>query len=75
MYTLEMRKTGQGAKSQNLYYNENIPITLEKHLGPQKWYEHLTLNSDTLIGHCHISPSQEYNFIVRFSTTTLVTAL
>ena len=32
-----------------------------------------TLNSDTLIGHCHIC-SQEYNFIARFSTTTLVIA-
>ena len=34
-----------------------------------------TLNSDTLIGHYHISSSQENNPIVRFSTTTLVIAL
>ena len=31
--------------------------------------------ADTLIGHCHISSSQKYNFIVRFSSTTLVIAL
>ena len=28
-YILEMRKTGQGAKSQILNYDENIPVTLE----------------------------------------------
>ena len=29
MYALEMRKTGQGAKSQNINHNENIPVSLE----------------------------------------------